>query len=135
MAHLKRPAAALVLAAAGIAVAGALSLRYLYLDSDTFRTFCDGAPERWSCTTRASLAYGLRHVAVGWGILALTLVVLAWPSSLRAGLACVATALGLVLFQAELASGAGALLLLHLAIRAQAGHSNAREQQGQASQS
>ena len=96
---------------------GTLSLRYLYLDSDTFRTFCDGAPERWSCTTRARPRLCAAPCRCGLGpLLALTLVVLEWPSAFRIGLACVVTALRAL--QAELASGAGALLLLRLAIRA-----------------
>lgn len=117
-----------IIAGGCLAAAGALCFRYLYLDSDAVRTFCDNNPDRWFCTARATLAFGLRHPAVGWGVLALSLLALAWPSAVRLGAAVVIAVLGLVFYQADLASGAGALLLLHLALRPQAG-----QQQGHAS--
>lgn len=123
-----RSVTARIIAGGCLAAAGALCFRYLYLDSDSFRTFCDNNPERWVCTTRTTLAFVLRHPAMGWGVLALSLLALVWPSAWRLGAAVVVVALGLVFYQADLASGAGALLLLHLAVRPQAG-----QQQGHAS--
>jgi hypothetical protein len=128
MASARWPVGARILAVASLAIAGALCLRYFYLDNDGVRTFCDSAPERWTCTTRGTLSLVLHHPAVGWGVLAVALLALVWPSAWRLEIALGLAALGLVLYQADLASGAAALLVLHLAVRPHAGN-----QQGQAS--
>ncbi|HRE22236.1 MAG TPA: hypothetical protein PKW21_14575 [Rhabdaerophilum sp.] len=104
-------------AAAVLVIAASMALRYLYIDNDGVRTFCDGDPRNWICTLRSKMSLILRHPAVGWGILALTLAAIVRPFAWLAGAACLALAAGLVLYQADLASGAAALLLLGFVIR------------------
>lgn len=110
-----------ILLGCAFAVGGAMSLRYFYLDNDAVRTVCDAAPDRWFCTLRGKISLVLRHPAGGWVILALTVLTLLRPKPLALAFTFVLTALGLVLYQADLASGSLALLLLQLAIRHQAG--------------
>lgn len=109
-----------ILAACGVAVIAAMCLRYLYLDNDGVRVLCDADAKQWFCQLRRSLSYVLRHPSVGWVILASAALALLWPSVLRLGAALLLASLGLVLFQADLASGAAALVLITLVLRAKA---------------
>ena len=114
----------------GIAVAAtvaAIGLRYLFIDSDAVRGFCEYNTSVWYCLIRSGASDALRLKAWGWGILALTLFALYRPTMARLQAALIAAGMGLVLYQADLASGSGALLLLYLAVRAPAG-----QQQGDA---
>lgn len=105
-----------LLAGAGLAVGLGWSLRHLYLDNDTVRTFCDANASAWYCRFRAQLSFILRHPAGGWVMLALALLTL-WRPTLARMAACLALcAAGIILYQGDLASGASALLLLHLAV-------------------
>lgn len=105
-----------IAASAGVAVAAALALRYLYLDSDTVRVACDARPDTLSCTVRAKLALYLRLPSLGWGILAIALVAALRPATILWMIAASIVAAGMVLYQADLASGSAALLLLGLAL-------------------
>ena len=109
-----------ILAACGLAIFVALNLRYLYLDNDGVRVLCDADAKQWFCQTRRTLSYVLRHPSVGWIIIACAALALVWPSILRLSLALVFASIGLVLFQADLASGAAALILLALVLRPKA---------------
>lgn len=105
-----------VFAACSIAVVAALCLRHLFLDNDPVRRLCDANANLWFCGPRAQMAFLLRHPAMGWGILAIGLLAIWKPTFLRITLALVIAGLGLVLYQASLASGAAALLLLRLGL-------------------
>lgn len=105
------------LAAVVLVIAASMALRYIYIDNDGVRTFCDGDPKNWICSLRGTMSLVLRHPLVGWGILALTVVAIIRPFVWLAGAACLALAAGLVLYQADLSSGAAALLLLAFVIR------------------
>jgi hypothetical protein len=111
------PIAARIAAIGAAVIAGGLCLRHFYIDSDTVRTLCDAAPEQLFCTARTVFSRLLRHPALGWAILALTLLTLIRPTPLRLGAAFAVVCAGLALYQADLASGAGALLLISLAIQ------------------
>jgi len=104
-------------AAAVVVIAASMALRYLYIDSDSVRTFCDGDPRNWVCTLRGQMSLVLRNPLVGWGVLAVTFAAIIRPLAGLTAIACLAIAAGLVLYQADLASGAGALLLLGFVIR------------------
>jgi hypothetical protein len=105
-----------ILAGAGLAVGLGWCLRHLFLDHDGVRTMCDADANAWMCQLRSQLSYALRHPAGGWVLLALALLALWRPTLPSLGIALVLCSFGLVLYQADLASGAAALLLLRLAL-------------------
>lgn len=105
-----------LLAGAGLAVGLGWCVRHLFLDNDTVRTLCDADAAAWFCRLRAQASLVLRHPAGGWVILALTVLTL-WRPTLARMAGCLGlAAAGIVLYQGDLAAGATALLLLHLAI-------------------
>ncbi len=105
-----------ILAGAGLAVGLGWCLRHLFLDNDTVRTLCDADASAWFCRLRSQLSLILRHPAGGWVLMVLALLTLWRPSLPRMSIALALCGAGLVLYQADLASGAAALLLLHLAL-------------------
>ena len=105
-----------IFAACSLAIVAALCLRHLFLDNDQVRRLCDADANQWFCGPRAQLAFLLRHPAMGWGLLALSLLAIWKPTILRLTAALMIAGLGLVLYQASLASGAAALLLLRLGL-------------------
>ncbi|WP_284179643.1 hypothetical protein [Rhabdaerophilum sp. SD176] len=105
-----------ILAGAGLAVGLGWCLRHLFLDNDAVRTLCDADANAWFCRLRAQLSLVLRNPAGGWVLLAMAVLTLWRPTRLRMAAALVLCSAGLVLYHADLASGAAALLLLHLAL-------------------
>lgn len=105
-----------IVAASLVAVCLALALRHLFLDNDQVRKLCDSNANQWFCGLRAQLAFLLRHPAVGWGILGVSILVIWRPNLWRFLGAFALVGFGLVLYQASLASGAAALLLLRLGL-------------------
>lgn len=105
-----------LLAGAGLAVGLGWCVRHLFLDNDTVRTLCDADAAAWYCRLRAQASLVLRHPAGGWVILALTVLTLWRPTLPRMAVSLGLAAAGIVLYQGDLASGASALLLLHLAV-------------------
>lgn len=116
-----------ILAGASLAVGLGWSLRHLFLDNDTIRTMCDADANAWFCRLRAQLSLVLRHPAGGWVVLALALLTLWRPTAARMAVMLMVSAATIVLYQGDQASGAAALLLLHLTLfgpsRERQGHS------------
>lgn len=110
-----------------LATAAAVCIRHLFIDNDTVRGFCDYNANIWYCMIRSGASDLFRLHLWGWVILAFTLFVLYRPTNARLQAALIAAGMGVVLYQADIASGAGALLLLYLTVRTPAG-----EQQGDA---
>lgn len=105
-----------ILAGASLAVGLGWCLRHLFLDNDTVRTMCDADANAWFCRLRSQLSLILRHPAGGWVVLVLALLTLWRPTAPRMAVALVLCGAGLVLYQADQASGGAALLLLHLTL-------------------
>ena len=110
-----------------IATGVAIAMRHAFIDSDPVRSFCDYNASVWYCMIRSGASDLFRLKIWGWVILAFTLFTLYRPSPAKMQAALIAAGMGVVLYQADQASGAGALLLLYLAVRTPAG-----EQQGSA---
>lgn len=104
-----------------LATAVALALRHLFIDNDGVRGFCEYNTAVWYCVIRSAASDILRLTLWGWVILAFALFTLVRPSVARFQAALIAAGMGIVLYQADIASGSAALLLLYLAVRSPAG--------------
>lgn len=104
-----------------LATAVALALRHLFIDHDGMRGFCEYNTAVWYCVIRSGASDILRLPVWGWVILAFTLYTLWRPSVARFQAALIAAGMGIVLYQADIASGSAALLLLYLAVRSPTG--------------
>lgn len=122
----QNPVVLRIAGACGAAIIAALCLRYLFIDNDAVRTACDNAPGQWWCGLRTRLSMILRHPALGWVILALAVPGLIRPRIWLVAIGLVLAALGLVLYQADLASGAASILLIGAALDQRAGEKPGR---------
>ena len=93
----------------------ALYLRYLAIEYAQVSLACQGGLSTWLCTTFRLAIVLYNHSVFGWVALATALLNLVRPSIALILVALAATALGLVLHNADLAGLAAALLILSLA--------------------
>ena len=103
-----------------LALGYALYMRYDAIEQSTVGLACAGGLDTWLCWSRKVLVALFEHFVFGWAALVLAALNLWRPSLIGFAIALAATCLGVVLYNAGLASIAAALLLLSLARRAPA---------------
>lgn len=105
-----------VLIPIGLAALGyALYMRYLVIQQTNVGLACDAGLATWLCATRRLVIDLHQHSAFGWLALGAAMLHLVRPSLLLFAVGMVATALGVVLYNAGLAGLAAALLIVSFA--------------------
>lgn len=105
-----------VLIPIGMAALGyALYMRYLVIQQTNVGLACDAGLATWLCATRRLVIDLHQRSAFGWLALGAAMLHLVRPSMLLFAVGMVATALGVVLYNAGLAGLAAALLILSFA--------------------
>ena len=113
-------AAVVLLIIGGVALGGALSMRYGAIERADIGLACTARPDTWFCASRQALVTLFVHSVFGWAALAIAALNLRRPSVSMFALALAANCLGLVLYNVGLSALADGLLLLSLARRAPA---------------
>ena len=98
-----------------LALGYALYLRYLAIENSTVGLACQAGLETWLCMTRAVVILSFTYSAFGIAALVLSLLNLIRPSLSLFALGLVASAFGIVLYNAGLSGLAFGLLLLSFA--------------------
>lgn len=101
-----------------LSIGYALYMRYDAIEQANVGLACAGGLDTWLCTSRKVLVALFEHFVFGWIALVAAAVNLWRPSLVVFAVALAATCLGLVLYNAGLASLAAGLLLLSFARRA-----------------
>ena len=113
-------AAVVLLIIGGVALGGALSMRYGAIERTDIGLACTARPDTWFCASRQTVVTLFVHSVFGWAAFAIAAFNLCRPSSALFALALAASCLGLVLYNVGLSSLAAGLLVLSLARRAPA---------------
>jgi len=103
-----------------LALGYALYMRYDAIEQSGVGLACVAGLDTWLCWSRKVLVALFEYFVFGWAALALAAFNLWRPSLIGFAVALAATCLGVVLYNAGLASIAAALLLLSFARRAPA---------------
>jgi hypothetical protein len=96
----------------------ALYMRYAAIEQTNVGLSCAAGLDTWLCASRKILVALFEHFVFGWLALAAAALNLLRPSLVVFAFALAATCIGLVLYNAGLASLAAGLLILSLARRA-----------------
>ncbi|MGA2125018.1 MAG: hypothetical protein ABSG76_02600 [Xanthobacteraceae bacterium] len=105
-----------VLIPIGMAALGyALYMRYLVIQQTDVGLACDAGLATWLCASRRLVIDLHEHSAFGWLALGVAMLHLVRPSLLLFAVGMVATAVGVVVYNAGLAGLAAALLILSFA--------------------